>query len=99
MAYRTGTVNSATIGAAAATFVGADNHRRALRLFANSTNRVTISDSPSVVLDGGINLPAGTSQLVLTYEIDGDLVQKRLFAIAAGAGTVIGYVESREEGP
>jgi hypothetical protein len=94
---RTGAVNSATIGAAAGAFIGADDKRVSLRIFSASANRITISDQPAVVLDGGINIPAGGTSFEMSIERDGNLVTKRLFAIASAGGTVIGFIESRLE--
>jgi hypothetical protein len=93
-----GGVSSITVGAASAQLVGANNKRHSLTVFANPTNRITITDATTAVLDQGINIPAGGTWFVITKDLHGDLVTKRLFAIAAAGGTTVGIIEATGTG-
>lgn len=94
---RTGTIGTVTISATAMQFISADSKRVALRISSSSANRFTISDNPNVTLDGGLTIPAGGAPVEMTIEVYGQLITKRLYAIAAAGGTVTGFVESRLE--
>src|ERR1700694_3198776 len=87
---RTGACVAVVIGNTPTNLIGEDDKRVFLRISAPSAGRITISDNPAVILDGGINLAAGAFPIELSVERDGNLVRKRLFAIASAAATQIG---------
>lgn len=93
-----GQVQSIVIGTTATLLCPNDPMRTGLVVSSPLANRLTLSDSPSVTPENGINLGAGMSPLYLNLKDHGALVQKAIYGVMSVAAATIGfYPNSNEE--
>lgn len=89
------TMTFVTVATSATPLVGADTRRVGVRTDAGITNRVTVSDKPTVTDGVGWKIHAAQSRgLELCRAIQGMITTRPLFAIAAVASEVICVIET-----
>lgn len=73
--------------------LGESTQRKELWFFPPATGNVTLSNDPSPIANNGIVLQLPQNPIKLTYDADGDCVQREWYAVYAGTYAPASWIQ------